>query len=742
VNEKTGRLIVVARKEQHDAIRPLIEQLDGPAETEVKLELAVFRLNQLDGLSVQTALQPLLPKNAQVTADRIGRQLFVSASADDMPAVRELVQQMITSQGSTEGLETRSYRLRPYEADEAQEVLTKLFPDATMVTDVSQEMLVATATAKQHETIKQVVEQMTSVLPMESAPSAKAYPLRTADGDNAVEVFDAMFRRSDNVRVSFDSKTRSLIAVARPDQHAVIKALIDELEPTGAANETQTLEVYALGGMDGLTAVEVAEGVLRSIDSSATVSWEKASKQLVVTTTPAGHQQISAAMERFQESDPREMDVIQLRLLSASSAQNAIEGLYGDTFTKDDNYPVIQADEDSQQLLVRGSKKQLQDIRTLLIKMGETGLSPTGDVAAQANRNLRVIPIQGDVEPTLQKIQDLWPRVRKNPIRVLRPGMEAPATEPKPQPKADGQFSVPPEEASSPSANETTPTSKEPTESQAAEKATAEAATDTAKPAATQPEQDEPSPVVIIPGTDRITIASDDIEALDQLESILRATSSSRTGGTVAGRNRDFSVYQLRNAGAEEVAETLESIYESRAGMLAFGSVVIVPETRMNALIVYGGRTDRDRIEQLLEILDTEKLPDSGRIFRTEVITVKHADAEKVQDVVQGVYRTEMTAGGTRRAIEIPTGIDSSVANVLRQINAASSAPLLTIEVQEETNSLVVKAPQNLIDEISELVTQLDETSATNRARGVTLIPLKKTNSRRVMQVLNDVLDQ
>ena len=742
VNEKTGRLIVVARKDQHDAIRPLIEQLDGPAETEVKLELAVFRLNQLDGLSVQTALQPLLPKNAQVTADRIGRQLFVSASADDMPAVRELVQQMITSQGSTEGLETRSYRLRPYEADEAQEVLTKLFPDATMVTDVSQEMLVATATAKQHETIKQVVEQMTSVLPMESAPSARAYPLRTADGDNAVEVFDAMFRRSDNVRVSFDSKTRSLIAVARPDQHAVIKALLDELEPSGAANETQTLEVYALGGMDGLTAVEVAEGVLRSIDSAATVSWEKASKQLVVTTTPAGHQQISAAMERFQESDPREMDVIQLRLLSASSAQNAIEGLYGDTFTNDDNYPVIQADEDSQQLLVRGSKKQLQDIRTLLIKMGETGLSPTGDVTTQANRNLRVIPIQGDVEPTLQKIQDLWPRVRRNPIRVLRPGVETPATEPQPQPKTDGQFSVPPEETSPPAATEPARASKEPTESQAAEKATAQAATDNTNAAATQPGQDEPSPVVIIPGTDRITIASDDIEALDQLESILRATSSSRTSSNVASRNRDFSVYQLRNAGAEEVAETLESIYDSRAGMLAFGSVVIVPETRMNALIVYGGRTDRDRIEQLLEILDTEKLPDSGRIFRTEVITVKHADAKKVQDVVQGVYRTEMTAGGTRRAIEIPTGIDSSVANVLRQINAASSAPLLTIEVQEETNSLVVKAPQNLVDEISELVTQLDETSATNRARGVTLIPLKKTNSRRVMQVLNDVLDQ
>ncbi len=739
VNEKTGRLIVVARKDQHDAIRPLIEQLDGSTGVEVKQELAVFRLNQLDGLAVQTALQPLLPKNAQVTADRIGRQLFVSAATEDMPAVRELVQQLISSQGTAEGLETRSYRLRPFEADEAQEVLTKLFPDATMVTDVSQEMLVATATPKQHETIKQVVEQMTSVVPMENAPLAKAYPLHTADGDNAVEVFDAMFRRSDNVRVSFDSKTRTLIAVARPDQHAIIKALIEELEPAGAVNESQSLEVYALGGMDGLTAVEMAEGILRSIDSAATVSSEKASKQLVVTTTVAGHKQISEAMKRFLESDPREMDVIQLRILSASSAQNAIEGLYGDTFTKNDNYPVIQADEDSQQLLVRGTKKQLLDIRALLIKMGETGLSATGEIAASAsNRNLRVIPIQGDVEPTLQKIQDLWPRVRKNPIRVLRPGAEAPAADPRP--KSNGQFSIP-DEPTKPNASADQKPGETGVSSAAVSVEAAPAQEANLVPMLEGAKQDEFSPVVIIPGTDRITIASDDIEALDQLESILRATSSSRAGGSVANRNRDFSVYQLRNAGAEDVAETLESIYSSRAGMLAFGSVVIVPEARMNALIVYGGRTDRDRIEQLLEILDTEKLPDSGRILRTQVISVKHADVEKVQTVIRGVYRTEMTAGGSRRSIDIPTGIDASVANVLRQINAASSAPLLTIEVQTETNSLVVKAPQNLIDELTELVTQLDEASEANRSRGVTLIPLKQTNTRRVMRILGNVLD-
>ena len=134
-------------------------------------------------------------------------------------------------------------------------------------------------------------------------------------------------------------------------------------------------------------------------------------------------------------------------------------------------------------------------------------------------------------------------------------------------------------------------------------------------------------------------------------------------------------------------------------------------------------------------------MPDSGRIFKTQVISLVHADAARIETVLKGVYRTEMTAGGSRRSIEIPAGLDTSVASMLRQINAAASAPLLTIEVQVEANSLVVKAPQNLLEELSELITQLDETASTNRARGVTLIPLKQTNSKRVMKILNDVLD-
>jgi hypothetical protein len=64
------------------------------------------------------------------------------------------------------------------------------------------------------------------------------------------------------------------------------------------------------------------------------------------------------------------------------------------------------------------------------------------------------------------------------------------------------------------------------------------------------------------------------------------------------------------------------------------------------------------------------------------------------------------------------------------------------VEVQRETNSLVLKAPQNLIEEISELIRQLDSSSQSSRARSVRLLPLRRTNSRRVMEILGDVLQK
>jgi type II secretory pathway component GspD/PulD (secretin) len=371
--------------------------------------------------------------------------------------------------------------------------------------------------------------------------------------------------------------------------------------------------------------------------------------------------------------------------------------------------------------------------------MGETGLLLTGE--RPATGRLRIIPLGGhsrlEIEAAIQRIEQIWPRLRKNPIRIIRPGSGAGKTQ-------DGQFSVPPAKPDDAS-GETEQASDTPTPEQADEASRTvpdrtqkisepEPASGASATAGTTPRAGS-APVVIVTGEGRLTVASDDTEALNQLESLLR-TVFSQTGRT---RGRDFTIYALRNAGAEEVAETLNSIFQQEQSITT-GTVIIVPEERLNALIVFAGRSDRSRLESLIEALDSERTPDSLTASVTRVIPVEHASAVQISSILSGIYKSQMTAGGSRQSVKIPEGVSSDVASVLRQINAAASSPLLTVQTQSETNSLIVKAPVNLLDEVEALIHQLDEATVT-RARRVTLIPLRRSSSRRILETLGRIVD-
>jgi type II secretory pathway component GspD/PulD (secretin) len=707
VNDRTGRLVAVARTDQHKVIDDLISQFDGDPTEQIKRDLAVYRVLPLDGLTVKEALEPLVSKDVTISAGRRSDQILVSAPPEEQQQIATLIQQITMARVGGTGVETKTYQMTRGEADEAQEVLQALFPNATLVTDAGREVLVATASAEEHKTIDQVVQQMTGKVRTANSPAPKTYRLNQADGYVVLEVLEALFLRADEVRLSLDDVSQTVVAVARPDQHETIAALLAELDPPDGAS-MRKLQMYSVHNMDGDIISEVVDSVLQEEDRGAKVFFESATESLLVTTTMAGHAAAKDTIARFGTPEPRQIEVFQLAFLEPRVAQTAIDQMISSRFFHEATRPQVHADEDMQQLWVQASASQISDMRSLMVKMGEVGLNVG---ANSSNRNLRVIPVGDDVGGAIKRIQDLWPKLRKNPIKVLHPG----------QKNVPGQFSVPPEDTSQGQGD--VPDS--------------EAGEQTAGPAVQEADSQLSTPVVIMPGNGRLTIASDDAEALDQMESLLRAIYSRPTGG----RNRDFSIYQLTNAGASDVATTLQQIFDDTEGLISFGHVAMVPDERLNSLIVYASRADRSRIEQLLEVLDSDKFEDTKRAYVTRVIPVQYTDAGRVEDVLKGVYRPQLTAGGARSTISIPKGVPSGVATVLRQINAAAAAPLLTIEVQTDTNSLVVKAPQDLLDEVSELVASLDEVSQTSRARGLTLLPLKKTKASRVMEILGDVLD-
>ncbi len=164
-------------------------------------------------------------------------------------------------------------------------------------------------------------------------------------------------------------------------------------------------------------------------------------------------------------------------------------------------------------------------------------------------------------------------------------------------------------------------------------------------------DQGEPgADIVIAVGPTGLIIASKDPQALNDFEDLLNELASRDVGSA-----RDFAVFYLRHSTADAATEILNQILSGGSatdssggdgGLLdglasaalgdmggglmgsllgmgggtgslkATGSYSIVPEPRLNMLVVQANATDMQLIEQLLQIVDQHAVPKRSRPFR------------------------------------------------------------------------------------------------------------------------------
>ena len=166
----------------------------------------------------------------------------------------------------------------------------------------------------------------------------------------------------------------------------------------------------------------------------------------------------------------------------------------------------------------------------------------------------------------------------------------------------------------------------------------------------------------------------------------------------------------------------------SRASRYGYGSAygygygqtpapLIVADDRLNTILVKGTRADRQTIEGLLEIIDTAEMAESvAAAYEPKMIPIKHTDASRVMQMIQTVYRSYF------------------------QTTASNSNFTPQLAVDEITNSLVVKAPPHILEDITEFAESLDKAADENAAESLRVIPLKKANAMRAQEMLNALL--
>ena len=144
---------------------------------------------------------------------------------------------------------------------------------------------------------------------------------------------------------------------------------------------------------------------------------------------------------------------------------------------------------------------------------------------------------------------------------------------------------------------------------------------------------------------------------------------------------------------------------------------LIVPDDRLNTILVKGTRADRQTIEGLLELLDTSEMAESvATAFQPKTIPIKHTEAARVMQMIQTVYRSYFA---------------TAAAN-------SNFAPQITVD--EITNALIVKAPPHILGEITRFAQSLDTAADEDSARRLHVIRLKNANAVRVQEMLNAMM--
>ncbi|MBP87874.1 MAG: general secretion pathway protein [Planctomycetaceae bacterium] len=501
-----------------------------------------------------------------------------------------------------------------------------------------------------------------------------------------------------SVRLSMDESTSSLVALATPEIHAEIEQTVEQLQASDAV-----FEVIQLKTLDPYFVISLLEQMLDFPDPLDDV----------VVSIPVGNDRDRD--DRRRDDGRRDDGSFNM---SAKFSGPKVEP------------PKIDADPATRRLFVRGTQHQIEQIKKIVAQL-DTAPDVGGD------DNLRILPLTGKrAGQVLETAAVFWRE--ENPI-ILYPSSQE--------------------------------TEREDTERTVIGRATttSQPATSSAAPSVPRYLTDNllsRAPAIRCQVTPRgLVLQSDDTEALDRFEKHVRTIV-----GPVDSTPSPPIVFYLKYAKPEDairmLAELLDggdaatvgeagslingyvlgpgsflgSLVTSRQGTVTMtaGTITVVADSRLNRVIAQGTARDIELIENYLKIVDKDTSITSVETYGTShVIELMHTKASEVAAAIRDAYSGRVFGGtgsgrqgqpgspqqGEREAAaaqaaaakaagrDQPAGEKKAPERKTASQPARSLEPKMTIAVHEPSNSLIVTAPDQLFQEVEQLVKMLDSQS-------------------------------
>lgn len=726
------------------------EQLnDLPEHSIVKVS---FNLDWLIAEEAATELQPMLTDAGRINKLSRTNRLEVIDTAGSLRDIWNILQDEQSDDGQEQLIKTFQLKHR-----RASDVITLLRP----LVGLDNPSTGGPTTGMDPRMMQQAMQQMQKM--MQQAQKNQA----GGAGKKEMET-----------RLVLNNRENMIIAQAAPDQMAIIEKAIDAIDVERNAGSSLNkslfrLQVYRLQTIDPQTLVDLLKE-LGDLDPGTMLKVGKDKKTIMAWADLADHLTIKQLVERV-DSSGRELEVIRLRRLEAEYVAGTIMTLMGPKEKEDNSSRYdyfgfygygrrnqqeestdsfrVDADLQGNQLLVYANPVEMDEIRRLLQKLGEL---PDPDARDPGYRVFELNP-EDDPAAIMRQLQELWRRKNKLELNV---------PEQKPDEKAgtdndtaarsvrSGRSTLvgyQEDDSSQPAPEEAV--SAESTESAVSPATSAEVEEffQEAKAASEGKNPNDGAPVKISVAEDgRLIVACDDPVALAEIEDMMRF---------VAKPTQSFRIYTMKYQSPYWVALTLEEYFELEeddddGGYRGYYYYRYGPGSRDNKkslslserripqfiwddytstiLVKDADARQLQTIEELIKIYDAPSPADTRSMRVQEIFRMKNARAEVVAQAIKDVFRDLLSSND--KALEKPGGeqkqqssrgysyFDYGGGGGDEEDDPVKFKGLLSIGIDQGSNTLIVSAQQRLMPTIKSMVEELDK--AAERSSGVRILEL------------------
>jgi type II secretory pathway component GspD/PulD (secretin) len=592
-------------------------------------------------------------------------------------------------------------------------------------------------------------------------------------------------QREAEVHLVVNEQENSILANAPPDKLAVVRQAVQALdvpavEGRRGSDAITRMKIYRTKAIDPDAMAEMIQELVAmgKLQSNTQVQSDDDSNTLIVYAVPADHLAIANLVSQVDE-DGRDVRIISLRQLDIDYALQAVKLLLqgqssgeGRRGRQADEGFRIEADVERNRLLLWATDDEYAEINSLLAKLGEN-LERTASLGRGNSVRVLNLPAQG-ADRTLDSLKEIWPNVRDNPLRIQgqrnsrvrdlrrqtesRGGVDLQDRTGSPTPREPSQQTVTTvtEKPSVPTrfavarvpAGNREDDEQQPEENTAVEKgdepdsansddASSSDTADTKGEGKNEGEPEPPPITITQSASGQLIVTSKDVEALNSLESLL---------GQLMPAQADYVVFRLKHASPFAVELTLRQIFSTDAtqgrtdGRLPASSrslLQFISDIDTGTLLVQGATAEQlTKIERLLELYDQPETLDGELERKTEIYEVRYSRANLVAEVVKEVFRDLLSSNDKVFTPERKEG-DSPSRNLGYGANYSSKIPrfkgLLSLGVEENTNTLVVSAPVFLIGDVMKLIRDVDQTAASHSTKVVTLNGVSTESLREVL---------